>query len=140
MRPFFLKTLLGCLLAGLSGLPVLTQTQPPGPLHDPGIGPPIEKQYGDVRDGQDWLNPSLSVCADGVHLRARSITRESLIAIQELRITLVRLPVAAWPYGRIIGLQDCSIRDAADQDSGQRLAEVEAVLKALKLQIFRWPA
>lgn len=109
-------------------------------LH-PAIGRPIPQRYESIRDAQDWLNPYLSVCPQGVILSVRSVKRvRDTVRIDALRATLVDLPVLAWPYGRIVALQDCSIGvpgDAADRQ--KRMKEVEAVLNALGLDISRWP-
>jgi len=107
---------------------------------DSRIGPPVRTLYEGIRDGQDWRNPQLSVCADGVHLTARSIKHESLVSIRDLRAALVKLPPESWPYGRVIVISNCSLVDPADQDRGERRAEVEVVLSSLKLRVERWPA
>ena len=99
-------------------------------------------RYDAVRDAKDWLNPFLQMCADGVDVTVRSIKHRSLVAIRELRDTMVKLPVDDWPYGRVVALQECSIVDVPEDTEArrQRLAQVEAVLKALGLQVTRWPA
>jgi hypothetical protein len=65
-----------------------------------------------------------------------------VVAIRDLHGTLVKLPVEAWPYGRVVALQECSIVDVPGdtQARRQRLAEVKAVLTALGLRVTRWPA
>jgi hypothetical protein len=104
---------------------------------NPRIGSPISAKYGPIRDAKDWLNPYLQVCAGGVDVTKR----KSLVAIRELSGTLIKLPVEAWPYGRVVALQECSIDVAGGGVARwQRLADVEQVLKTLGLFVTRWPA
>ena len=108
---------------------------------NPRIGAPVPARYEAVRDAKDWLNPYLQVCEGGVDVTVHSIKRKSLVAVRDLSGTLVTLPVEAWPYGRVVGLQECSLDvPGAEGARRQRLAEVEAVLKPLGLHISRWPA
>jgi hypothetical protein len=69
-----------------------------------------------------------------------ALQAESLLVPLDVRAALMKLPVEAWPYGRVIAISDCSIVDSADQDRGERRTAVEAVLKTLGLQIERWPS
>ena len=126
----------------VAALPTLAAAQSPSGRLNPRIGSPVPARYDAVRDAKDWLNPFLQVCADGVDVTVRSIKHRSLVAIRELRETMVKLPVDDWPYGRVVALQECSIVDVPEDTEArrQRLAQVEAVLKALGLQVTRWPA
>jgi hypothetical protein len=109
---------------------------------DPAIGPPVPEKYTSIRDARDWQNPYLSVCGQGVIVYVRSVKRLSdTVPIERLRTTLLNLPVTAWPYGRIVALTDCSIEDPGDTDGRKRrMRDVEGVLKALGLEIDRWPS
>ena len=126
----------------LATLPTLAAAQSSSQNLNPRIESAVRARYDAVRDAKDWLNPFLQVCADGVDLTVHSIKRKSLVAIRDLRGTLVKLPVEAWPYGRVVALQECSIRVPEEDAEArrQRLTEVEAVLKALGLHVTRWPA
>lgn len=108
---------------------------------DPAIGPPILKRYESIRDAQDWLNPYLVVCAQGVVLDVRSVRRvNETVSPDTLRTVLLDLPVTAWPYGRIVALQDCSLGIPGDTaDRKRRMREVENALDALGLEISHWP-
>jgi len=136
----FSRVLIAGLLLALGPASAFSRAQAPSLQLDSRIGPPVRTLYEGIRDGQDWRNPHLSVCADGAQLTARSIKHDSIVSIRDLRAALVKLPVEAWPYGRVVAIQDCSIVDAADQDRGERRAEADAVLRALGLRIERWPA
>jgi hypothetical protein len=132
------------LIAGLLLVPgsasAFPGAQAPGLQLDSRIGPPVRALYEGIRDGQDWRNPYLTVCPDGVYLTVRSIKHESIVSVRDLRAALVKLPLEAWPYGRVIAIQNCSIVDPADRDRGQRAAEAEALLKSLNLKIEKWPS
>jgi hypothetical protein len=110
---------------------------------DPSIGPPRPERFQSIRDGQDWLNPYLQLCSQGVIVSVRSVNRvRDTMPISALRSTLLELPVRAWPYGRIVALQECSVFSSADsaQDRETRGREVEAVLRELELAISYWPS
>lgn len=116
--------------------PVQTTTQ-----LDLRIGRAVLTKYEGIREAKDWLNPFLAVCPQGVDVTVASVKYKSLISVPDLRAALIKLPLEAWPYGRIVGLQECSIGIAGDEEAHlQRLSAVEAVLKALGLQVSRWPA
>jgi len=112
------------------------------PQLDTRIGPPIPEKYKAIRDSQNWLNPFLSVCPQGVILNVRSLSHETqTVRIEELRKTLTSLPVQGWPYGRIVALSDCSIGVPGDEEgSRQRMRDVQAVFKALRLEVSLWPS
>jgi hypothetical protein len=108
---------------------------------DPAIGPPILDSYESIRDSQDWLNPYLSVCPQGVLLDVRSIRRiDETVSPEALRTVLLDLPLTAWPYGRIVALQDCSLGIPGDtEERKRRMLEVEKVLHTLGVDSSRWP-
>jgi hypothetical protein len=134
----FLNALLTVVMATL---PMFGAGQSSNQQLNPRIGSPVPARYAAVRDAKDWLNPYLQICAAGADLTVHSIKLRSFVAIRDVRDALVKLPVEAWSYGRVVALQECSIGVPGDaQASRQRLAEVEAVLKALGLQISHWPA
>ena len=134
----FLNALLAVVMATL---PTFGAGQSSNQQLNPRIGSPVPARYDAVRDAKDWFNPYLQVCAAGVDLTVHSIKRKSSVAIRDVRDALLKLPVEAWPYGRIVALQECSIGVRGDGEASlQRLAEVEAVLKALGLQVSLWPA
>jgi hypothetical protein len=106
---------------------------------NPKIGPPVPEKYEAIRDAKDWLNPFLTLCADGVHLEAAAVKHTSLAPVSELRAALVALPVEAWPYGRVVAVQDCSAEAPESvYERIRRLTSVGAELIALGVQIDRW--
>lgn len=105
---------------------------------DPAIGPPIPERYKPIRDAEDWLNPYLSVCPQGVVLSVRSVGRvNDTVSPETLRKVLLDLPVKAWPYGRIVAVQDCSL--GSPGDTADRKREVDNVLDTLGLARNHWP-
>jgi hypothetical protein len=109
---------------------------------NPAIGAPILNRYESIRGAQDWLNPYLTVCPQGVLLDVRSVKRvNDTVSPEMLREVLLDLPVKAWPYGRIVALQNCSLGSPGDtEDRKKRMLKVEDVLKTLGLAINHWPS
>jgi hypothetical protein len=99
-----------------------------------------QELYKDYHDASEWLNPALQVCSrDEVTLIVLSITKERrVVAKNDLRRTLVALPVAAWPYGRVIAVQDCSI-STRDDARTRNIDDVLVMVKDLGLEIEQWP-
>ena len=117
---------------------------------NPSIGPPRTERFESIRDGQDWLNPYLTLCPQGVIMSVRSLNRvRETVPVSALRTALLDLPVSGWPYGRIVALQGCSIissavsaeaRETQRRERETQRQEVEAVLKDLDLEIRYWPS
>ena len=103
----------------------------------PEAKPELYKNYNDT---SEWLNPALQVCSPNeVTLIVLSITKDRrVVAKADLRRTLVALPVAAWPFGRVIAVQECSISTGEDALI-QNIDDVLAIVKDLGLEIERWP-
>jgi len=58
-----------------------------------------------------------------------------------MREMLLSLPVDAWPYGRIVAVQEISIRSRNDDRSIDRnRSELESMLKDLDITINWWPS
>ncbi len=109
---------------------------------DPKIGPANPKKYKDVRDAKDWANPYLTVLANGIEVRATGLPGGSkIVPVGELWGTLAGLPVAAWPYGRVIAGQEIGIRSGNDDAAIKKnKAKAEKVLKALQVTAEWWPS
>ncbi|HET9215365.1 MAG TPA: hypothetical protein VFR18_00200 [Terriglobia bacterium] len=106
---------------------------------DARIGPPIAEKYQSIQDGQDWLNPFLQVCPQGVILSVKRGTQT--LRIEDLRQNIRELSVESWPYGRIVALQSCSIGILSyDEMQRQRMSKVQGVLRTLRLGISLWPS
>jgi len=110
------------------------------------IPPPLKHRYLNVHSTDAWENPFLSVHRDSVTLRV-IFPRQSSSAVdagtmlhpdaarkQELEVRLSELPEAlaavpdfAWPYGRVIAMEESPT--AAKQDRPQVRRNVEAAIR-----------
>jgi len=82
---------------------------------DPRIPAANQSQY--ERHTRDWRNPFLVVVRDGLELKSPAIEGgEKTITLDRLRDSLKELPVSAWPYGRVVGWSEISIRSGDDDD------------------------
>ena len=133
----------GLTIGWLCAILSLAQVQSCTPLQTqlnasiPAAKPELYKNYNGA---SEWLNPALQVCSPNeVTLLVLSITKDRrVVAKTDLRRTLVALPVAAWPFGRVIAVQECSISTAEDAQI-RNIGDVLAIVKDLGLEIERWP-
>jgi hypothetical protein len=103
-------------------------------LH-PSIPAPVRSLYSD--DTRDWLNPRITIRAEGIEV-VRPGSQPMTVAVRELRRVLVGLPIAAWPYGRVIRASDIGIVRGDLSDVGainRNHRAAEQVLKALDIEI-----
>jgi hypothetical protein len=117
---------------------------------DSRIQPPDPRKYEGVRDGNDWLNPYLVFRPDGVEVISSALPAgREVVSRNELKKVLISLPVSAWPYGRVIGVQDVGIRSGSSNTEAWRKDEklimknkVEAnkVLASLGIKVNWWPS
>lgn len=110
---------------------------------DPHIPPDDLAKYKSVQDAQDWQNPYLVVQKDGVAFRCLAIAARDwqIIPPAEMKKRLLELPVAAWPYGRVIAVQEIGIRSKGDDKYiAANKAKVVSVLKSLGIRINPWPS
>jgi hypothetical protein len=135
-----LRKLLGCvlLLSGLAANAVAHAALQDAAAQvrrlDPKIGPAIPELYGAVQHAKDWKNPYLVVHADGVEVKFAS--GRKFISAAELERTLLSLPAEAWPYGRVVAVQDTIVR-RSDRNDQRLIADnrsaVLAILSALQV-------
>lgn len=132
-----------CTASLLTGWPVQSDSVEASKLN-PRIGPAILQRYRSIRDGKHWENPYLVIRRDGIELIAKGLpfVRQAVVST-DLRRTLVELPVTAWPYGRVVVVQEIGIR-AADTSDEQSIADNRnltlAILKTLHITVERWPS
>jgi len=126
-----------CAISALAQVQSCTPSQTQLNASIPAAKPELYKNYNDA---SEWLNPALQVCSPNeVTLIVLSITKDRrVVAKADLRRTLVELPVAAWPFGRVIAVQECSISTGEDALI-QNIDDVLAIVKDLGLKIERWP-
>lgn len=114
------------------------------------IRPPDTRKYKDVIDGNDWLNPYLVIRPEGIGViwRVPAVERR-VIPRNELKKVLISLPVAAWPYGRVVGVQEISIRSGTPNSEiwlrdekliEKNRLEANRTLASLGIKINWWPS
>jgi hypothetical protein len=112
------------------------------------IPPPAKSRYLAVHTQESWANPFLIVGRDSVHVRVilpdvnpgaygtGTMLRPSDARKQELDVRLANLPNAlsaipagAWPYGRVVAVEETPITAKADRPQVRR--NVEATIQVL---------
>ena len=114
---------------------------PVGPALDPSVGEVDRAAYAGVRDAAEWGNPYLIVRVDGVEIR--SAGESGVVAADGVAAALAALPATAWPYGRVVAVQEQSIRagDGSDDERIRRNKEAcEAELERLGVVAEWWPS
>lgn len=67
------------------------------------------QQYQHITDMRQWRNPYLILRTDGAALLDASNHEEHMLKPQELLAALAKLPASAWPYGRMVAVQEQAI-------------------------------
>ncbi len=113
------------------------------------IPPPAKSRYLAVRTTDGWGNPFLIVSKSTVTLRilfpddhpadssgvtgflrpANARRRELVMKLTDLPEALSALPETAWPYGRVIAVEEDTSADKADRPAVRR--QVEATIQML---------
>jgi len=84
-----------------------------------------------------WRNPYLIVRLDGVGLLDVSNNEQQIVDPDKLPEALSKLPASAWPYGRVVAIQEISA-NASDQDHAtlrKNRALVAGSLESMKVEI-----
>lgn len=132
------------LMTVVSMFPASTATVQSSQALNPRIPVAIRAMYDDIRDGRDWLNPKITIRAEGVAVESSGLagTRRT-VPVEELRVLLASLPVTAWPYGRVIMASDTGLRqgDGSDDEAIRRNHEAaQEVLDELDVRVEWWPS
>jgi hypothetical protein len=69
------------------------------PLADP-------HKYAGMRDMKTWRNPYLIVRVDGVGVLDATNNEQQIVDPDKLSEALAKLPTSAWPYGRVVAIQE----------------------------------
>jgi hypothetical protein len=112
------------------------------------IPPPAKSRYLAVHTEESWTNPFLTVGRETIHMRVilpdvnpsaygtGTMLRPADARKQELDLRLADLPNAlaavpqgAWPYGRVIAVEETPIETKADRPAVRR--NVEATIQVL---------
>jgi hypothetical protein len=98
-------------------------------------------QYRTMQDLKAWRNPYLIIRADGVGLLDVSSHEEHRLKLEELPDALASLPLSAWPYGRVVALQEASPQTTGDTSRiKDNRGKVAAALHSLQIVINYVPA
>lgn len=123
------------------------------------IPPPSKSRYMAIRTKESWGNPFLIVGKKTVTLRimypegpqsamapgemmhpAGARKRELDLRLADLPEALAALPEDAWPYGRVLALEEDTLALRADRIQVRR--NVEAVIQTLNdlgVVVYEWP-
>src|SRR5215475_7591027 len=95
-----------------------------------------------IKDAEQWHNPYVIVNYDGYELILRPDPRTTeRLNLAELEKTLLNLPRARWPLGRVVAVQENSIVvKIHDERIATRLEELRKMLESHKIRVDRWPS
>lgn len=124
------------------------------------IALPTKSRYVDVHEPGAWMNPFLSFDAQWINLRITradanpstlgqgGMLRPMAARRQELQIrqkdmvdALIALPDGAWPYGRVVAIEESPLADAKARPAIRR--QIEAAIQQLNdlgVVVEEWPA
>jgi hypothetical protein len=89
--------------------------------------PPADPQkYTGMRDMKAWRNPYLVVRVDGVGLLDVSNNEQQIVDPDKLSAAIAKLPGSAWPYGRVVAIQE--IGTAGSDDDKAKLRKNRALV------------
>jgi hypothetical protein len=87
-----------------------------------------------------WRNPYLVVRTDGVDLLDAADSAEIHLKPEELVPSLGKLPVSAWPYGRVVAVAEGARRSEQDAIAVRRIKGiVGGILQGAKVNV-KWVA
>jgi hypothetical protein len=100
------------------------------PLADP-------QKYGGMRDMKAWRNPYLIIRVDGVGLLDVANNEQQIVNPDKLSDALAMLPASAWPYGRVVAIQEISVANSAEDKAKLRKnrALVAGALESMQVLI-----
>jgi hypothetical protein len=124
------------------------------------ISLPTKSRYVDVHEPGAWANPFISFDSQMVNLRITladanpsavgqgGITRPAAARRQEVQIrqqdlvdALIALPDSAWPYGRVVAIEESPLADKKARPAIRR--QIEAAIQQLNdlgVIVDEWPA
>jgi hypothetical protein len=124
------------------------------------IALPTKSRYVDVHEPGQWANPFLSFDAQMINVRivqadanpsdlgkggllrpAAARRQELQIRQQDLVEALIALPESAWPYGRVVAIEESPLADKRQRPAIRR--QIEAAIQQLNdlgVVVDEWPA
>lgn len=77
--------------------------------------PPADPQkFANAREMKVWRNPYLIVKKNGIWLMDAYNNEEHLLKSDQVLDALAALPASAWPYGRVVAVQEIGSAGAED--------------------------
>jgi len=70
------------------------------------IPPADPTKYASLRDMKAWRNPYLVIRVNGVGLLDAGNNEQQTVDPDKLSAALAKLPGSAWPYGRVVAIQE----------------------------------
>jgi hypothetical protein len=107
------------------------------------IGAPQIEKYRAVRDAREWKNPMVVIRPDSIEVVSEALANGRVtVPVEELRAVLIRLPLSAWPYGRVVGAQDASIIGSRSdlEPIARNHLTAEDLLQGLGVAVWWWPS
>jgi hypothetical protein len=77
-----------------------------------------------MKDMKNWRNPYLIIRKDGVGLLDVNNNEERMLKPEEVLKALADLPPSAWPYGRVVAVQELGIVGSESVGSEQDKVEI----------------
>jgi hypothetical protein len=95
------------------------------------------QQYAGMRDMKAWRNPYLIIKVDGVGLLDVGNNEQQIVDPDKLSEALARLPGSAWPYGRVVAIQEIGAASSEEDKAKLRKnrALVAGALEGMKVLI-----
>jgi hypothetical protein len=84
------------------------------------IPPADPRSYSHLRDMKNWRNPYLVIHKDGAGLLDVGNNEERLLKPEELPAALAGLPASAWPYGRVVAVQEIGLHGSQEDEIALR--------------------
>ena len=129
MRFFLASTLAVGLIAGVacSKPPLATESATSTPEAKIQRIPAADSQkYASMRDMKAWRNPYLIIRVDGVALLDAANNEQQTVPSDKLSDALAKLPASAWPYGRVVAIQE--VGASASEEDKTRLRRNRALV------------
>ena len=94
-------------------------------------------KYAGMRDMKAWRNPYLIVRVDGVGLLDVGNNEQQIVNPDKLSEALARLPASAWPYGRVVAIQEIGAASSEEEKAKLRKnrALVAGALESMQVLI-----
>jgi hypothetical protein len=95
------------------------------------------QKYARVKDMKTWRNPYLIIRVDGVGLLDVGDNLTQILNPDKLTEALANLPPSAWPYGRVVAVQEMNVPGSAEEKARflKNRALVAGTLKDLDVVI-----